>query len=212
MRTRRNGQAGTVVLRHITFCVSLHLRNRERSFGSNIFSLWIEMDQIFNKVGSYWFNQKATSQLNSVGDDINSLSESIEGGTKWLVNKIKGKMQKPLPELLKEYDLPIGIFPRDATNYEFNEETGKLVVHIPQLCEVGYKDSSVLRFFTTVTGYLEKGKLAEIEGMKTKVLIWVKVTTISSEGSKLHVTAGMKKTRSREAYEVTRDGVCIDKF
>ncbi|KAG4403503.1 hypothetical protein AAZX31_01G113700 [Glycine max] len=170
------------------------------------------MDQIFNKVGSYWFNQKASSQLNSVGDDINSMTNSIEGGTKWLVNKIKGKMQKALPELLKEYDLPIGIFPRDATNYEFNEETGKLVVYIPQVCEVGYKDSSVLRFFTTVTGYLEKGKLADIEGMKTKVLIWVKVTTILSEGSKLYVTAGMKKTRSREAYEVTRDGVCIDKF
>ncbi|KAK7382455.1 hypothetical protein VNO80_01308 [Phaseolus coccineus] len=170
------------------------------------------MDQVFNKVGSYWFNQKATSQLNSVGDDINSLSNSIEGGTKWLVNKIKGKMQKPLPELLKEYDLPIGIFPRDATNYEFNEETGKIIVYIPQVCEVGYRDSSVFRFFTSVTGFLEKGKLAEIEGIKTKVLIWVKVTTILSEGSKLYVTAGMKKTRSREAYEVTRDGVSIDKF
>ena len=59
-------------------------------------------------------------------------------------------MQKALPELLKEYDLPIGIFPRDATNYEFNEETGKLVVYIPQVCEVGYKDSSVLRFFTNM--------------------------------------------------------------
>ncbi|AES86755.1 hypothetical protein MtrunA17_Chr4g0005561 [Medicago truncatula] len=170
------------------------------------------MDQVFNKVGSYWFNQKASKELNSVGDEINSLSNSIEGGTKWLVNKVKGKMQKPLPELLKEYDLPIGIFPRDATNYEFNEETGKLEVFIPQVCEVGYKDSSVLRFFTTVTGYLEKGKLADIEGMKTKVIIWVKVTTIFSEGSKLYVTAGMKKTRSREAYDVTRDGVPVDKF
>lgn len=121
-------------------------------------------------------------------------------------------MQKPLPELLKEYDLPIGIFPRDATNYEFNEETGKLVVFVPQVCEVGYKDSSVLRFFTSVTGYLEKGKLADIDGMKTKVIIWVKVTTILSEGSKLYVTAGMKKTRSREAYDVTRDGVPVEKF
>nr|KYP46105.1 Uncharacterized protein At5g01610 family [Cajanus cajan] len=171
------------------------------------------MDQIINKVGSYWFNQKASSQLNSVGDDINSMSNSIEGGTKCShKNDFTGKMQKPLPELLKEYDLPIGIFPRDATNYEFTEETGKLVVYIPQVCEVGYKDSSVLRFFTTVTGFLEKGKLAEIEGIKTKVLIWVKVTTITTEGAKLHVTAGMRKQRSREAYEVTRDGICVDKF
>ncbi|NP_001235361.1 uncharacterized protein LOC100305947 [Glycine max] len=170
------------------------------------------MDEILNKVGSYWFSKKASKEFNSVGDDINSLSTSIEGGTKWLVNKLKGKMQKALTELLKEYDLPIGIFPRDATNYEFNEETGKLVVYIPQVCEVGYRDSSVLRFSTSVSGYLEKGKLAEIEGIKTKVLIWVKVTAISSEGPKLHFTAGMKKTRKREACEVTRDGVTVDKF
>ncbi|KAF5471493.1 hypothetical protein F2P56_008281 [Juglans regia] len=170
------------------------------------------MDQILNKVGSYWFSQKANKEINSVGDDINSLSSSIEGGAKWLVNKVKGKMQKPLPELLKEYDMAVGIFPRDATNYEFNEETGKLTVFVPAVCEVGYKDSSVLRFSTTITGYLEKGKLVDIEGMKTKVMIWVKVSCISSDGSKLHVTAGMKKTRSREAYEVLRDGVTVEKF
>ncbi|MCL7025793.1 hypothetical protein MKW94_021884 [Papaver nudicaule] len=122
------------------------------------------------------------------------------------------KMQKPLPELLKEYDLPVGIFPRDATNYEFNEATGKLIVYIPAICEVGYKDSSCLRFLTTVTGYLEKGKLADIEGIKTKVMIWQKVTTISTEGTKVYFTAGLKKSRSRDAYEVLRDGFTMDKF
>uniref|UniRef100_U5G6N2 DUF538 family protein n=1 Tax=Populus trichocarpa TaxID=3694 RepID=U5G6N2_POPTR len=152
------------------------------------------MDAVLNKVGSYWLGQKASKEFNSVGDDINSLSTSIEGGTKWLVNKLKG------------------IFPRDATNYEFNEETRKLTVFIPSICEVGYKDSSVVRFLTTVTGYLEKGKIADIEGMKTKVMIWVKVTCIASTGSKLNFTAGMKKTRDRGAYEVLRDGVGIDKF
>ncbi|KAG1339032.1 hypothetical protein COCNU_04G013380 [Cocos nucifera] len=170
------------------------------------------MDQILNKVGSYWFNKKASKEISSVGDDINSLSSSIEGGAKWLVNKIKGKMQKPLPDLLQEYDLPAGLFPRDATNYEFNEETGKLTVFIPSICEVGYKDSSVLRFFTSVTGYLEKGKLADIEGMKTKILVWAKVTCITTEGSKVHFTTSVKKTRSRDAYEVLRDGIGVDKF
>ncbi|KAJ0088809.1 hypothetical protein Patl1_31424 [Pistacia atlantica] len=170
------------------------------------------MDQIMNKVGSYWIGQRANKELNSVGSDISSLGSSIEGGTKWLVNKIKGKMQKPLPDLLKEYDLPVGIFPRDATNYEFNEETQKLTVFIPAICEVGYKDSSILRFNTTVTGYLEKGKFADIEGMKTKFVLWMKVTSIASEGSKLQFMVGMKKSRSREAYEVHRDGVSVDKF
>ncbi|CAN6581545.1 hypothetical protein ACFX13_033735 [Malus domestica] len=170
------------------------------------------MDQILNKAGSYWFNQKATKELGSVGDDLNSLQNSVEGGAKWLVNKFKGKMQKPLPELLKDFDMAIGIFPRDATNYEFNEETGKITVYIPTVCEVGYRDSTVLRFFTIVTGYLKKGRLEDIQGMKTKVLIWVNVSCITSEGSKLHFTAGLKRTRSREAYEVQRDGITVEKF
>ncbi|KAK4802184.1 hypothetical protein SAY86_000387 [Trapa natans] len=170
------------------------------------------MDQILNKVGSYWFSQRANKEIDSIGNDFNSMSSSINEGTKWLVNKLKGKMQKPLPELLKDYGLAVGIFPRDATNYEFNEATGKLTVFIPSICEVGYRDSSVLRFSTTVTGYLEKGKLADIEGMKTKVMIWVKVTSISAEGSKLYFTAGVKKSRSKEAYEVLRDGFLVDKF
>ncbi|KAK1566055.1 hypothetical protein QYE76_008118 [Lolium multiflorum] len=162
--------------------------------------------------GSYWFSKRASKEIDSIGDDLNSVSSSIGGGAKWMVNKIKGKLQKALPDLLKEYDMPAGLFPRDTTNYEFNEETKKLIVYIPSACDVGYKDSSVVRFFTCVTGYLEKGKLSDIEGMKTKVLVWTKVTSIKTEGSKVHFTAGMKKTRSRDAYEVVRDGIIIDKF
>ncbi|KAI9077820.1 hypothetical protein K1719_040306 [Acacia pycnantha] len=172
------------------------------------------MDRVANVVGTYWFKDKATKELTSVGNDINSLTNSIEGGTKWLVNKVKGKVQKPLAEFLKENDLPIGLFPRDATNYEYNEQTKKLVVNMSGVFEVGYKDSSVLRFDKTVRSVLvERGRLAEIEGIKTKMLIWIKVTNIASEGpSKLHVTAGLRKTRNREAYEVSRHGVVVDKF
>ncbi|KQK08354.1 hypothetical protein BRADI_2g41360v3 [Brachypodium distachyon] len=124
----------------------------------------------------------------------------------------RSKMQKPLPEFLKDYDLPMGLFPQDITNYEFNEETKKLTVYIASPCEVGYKDSSVLRFFTCVTGHLDNGKLTEVEGMKTKILIWTKVTGIRTEATKVHISAGMNKARNRDAYEVVRDGVTIDKF
>ncbi|PKU75394.1 uncharacterized protein At5g01610-like [Dendrobium catenatum] len=170
------------------------------------------MNQILGKLCGYWFSKRASKELFSVGDDINSLSNDIEGGAKWLVNKLKGKMQKPLAELLREYDLPVGIFPGDSTNYEFNEDTKRLTVLIPSVCEVGYKDSSVLRFLTCVSGYLEKGKLSHIEGMKTKVLIWMKVTSISTDRSKVYFNTGVKRTRSRDAYEVLRVGIRAEKF
>ncbi|KAF9591922.1 hypothetical protein IFM89_010280 [Coptis chinensis] len=47
------------------------------------------MDEIMNKVGSYWLGKRADKEINSVGDDFSSLSTSIEGGAKWLVNKLK---------------------------------------------------------------------------------------------------------------------------
>nr|CAD1839862.1 unnamed protein product [Ananas comosus var. bracteatus] len=49
----------------------------------------------------------------------------------------------------------------------------------PSICEVGYKDSSVLRFFTTITDRGVEGSFHD----------------------------RVKKTRSRDAYEVLRDGV-----
>ncbi|KAJ3682866.1 hypothetical protein LUZ60_013093 [Juncus effusus] len=170
------------------------------------------MDEIINKVGGYWFQKRANKEFSSAGDDIDSLGTSIQDGAKWLVNKMKGKMQKPLPDLLKEYDLPTGLFPRDSTHYEFDEQTKKLTVFVPSICEVGYRDSSVLRFHTTVTGYLERGKVTGIEGLKTKVLIWAKVTGVKTEGSKVVFTVGVKKSRPREVYEVLRDGIIVDEF
>ncbi|CAN4106185.1 unnamed protein product [Withania somnifera] len=144
---------------------------------------------------------------------MTNLQNSITGGTKKLVNKIKGKVKKPLPELLKEYDIPVGIFPRDATNYEFNEETKKLTVHLGDICEITYRDASIVRFNSTVTGHLEKGNLAEIQGMKTKVMfLFIAVSVILCEQTDIHFTAGLRRTRSRAAYEVVRDGIGIDKF
>ncbi|KAG2628602.1 hypothetical protein PVAP13_3KG245900 [Panicum virgatum] len=130
-----------------------------------------------------------------------------------MVNKIKGKMQKALPDLLKEYDMPAGLFPRDATNYEFNEETKKLTVYIPSACDIGYKDSSVLRFFTCVTGYLEKVfRHRGHEDQSAGVDQGDHHQDRGLEGPLLHFTAGVNKTRSRDAYEVVRDGITIDKF
>nr|XP_043612300.1 uncharacterized protein At5g01610-like [Erigeron canadensis] len=171
------------------------------------------MDQIMGKVGTYWFsNSKAGQDLGSVSKDINNVPKNIKGGAKKLVTSVTEKKQKPLGELLQEFDLPPGIFPRDVKKYEFDEETKKLTVSVPTICEVSYRDSSILRFSTSVTCHIEKGKLNDIEGLKTKVMIWVKVTSIVGEDSKLHFAAGLRKTRERKVYQVIRDGVPVDKF
>lgn len=126
-----------------------------------------------------------------------------------------GKPLKSLPDFLREYNLPPGLFPQNITCYEYDEARSKLIVYLSSPCEVCFKDSSVVRYSTRIKGTLSRGKLSAIEGMKTKVLVWVKVTTVSVEGyksDKVWFTAGVKKSRSKDAYEIPRDGIKVEDF
>ncbi|XP_038983451.1 uncharacterized protein At5g01610 [Phoenix dactylifera] len=167
------------------------------------------------KVGSVWISKKAKEEISSIGDDISRFSNTVEGKAKWIFEKLKGKSPKPLPDLLREYGLPPGIFPRNIICYEFDESKSKLIVHLPSPCEVSFKDSSVLRYATRVKGVLSRGKLSGIEGMKTKFLVWVKVTHVGVESyksDKVCFTAGVKKLRPKDAYEMPRDSVKVEEF
>lgn len=120
-----------------------------------------------------------------------------------------------MPELLREYNLPPGLFPQNITCYEFDESKAKLIVYLPSACEVTFKDSSAIRYANRVKAILMRGKLTGIEGMKTKVLVWVKVTSVTVEGyksDKVWFMAGVKKSRAKDAYEMPRDAVRVEEF
>ncbi|KAG8366411.1 hypothetical protein BUALT_Bualt17G0076900 [Buddleja alternifolia] len=124
-----------------------------------------------------------------------------------------GKPPKSLPDLLQEYNLPPGLFPNNITCYEFDEPKSKLTIHLPFVCEVSFKDSSTVRYAPRVKCILLRGKLMGIEGMKMKVLVWVKVTNVAVEGSKsekVSFTAGVKKSRPKDAYLVPREAVRVE--
>ncbi|KAK6921963.1 Protein of unknown function DUF538 [Dillenia turbinata] len=165
--------------------------------------------------GGLWLSKKAKEEFNNLSEDIAHLSNTVEEKAKWIFNKLKGKPVKALPDLLREYNLPPGLFPQNITCYEFDESKGKLIVYLPYPCEVTFKDSSMVRYATRVKGILLRGRLTGIEGMKTKVLVWVKVTNVAVEGyksDKVWFTAGVKKSRPKEAYEMPGDAIRVQEF
>ncbi|KAJ8760949.1 hypothetical protein K2173_021987 [Erythroxylum novogranatense] len=167
------------------------------------------------KLGGSWISKTAKEELSNITEDIAKVSNTLEEKAKWIFNKLKGKPLKTLPDLLREYNLPPGLFPENVTCYEFDESKAKLVVYLPSVCEVSFKDSCVLRYATRVKAILMRGKLTGIEGMKTKVLVWVKLTSVAAEGyksDKLWFTAGVKKSRSRIAYETPQTSVRVEEF
>lgn len=179
-----------------------------------------EMEKALVKVGSlkaggYWISKKAKEEFSNISEDFTSFSNTVEEKAKWIFNKLKGKPLKSLPDLLREYNLPPGLFPQNITCYEFDEPKSKLTVYLPSASEVSFKDSSVIRYATRVKGILLRGKLTNIEGMKTKVLVWVKVTNVAVEGSKsdkVWFMAGVKKSRPKDAYDTPRVGIRVQEF
>ncbi|KAL6181656.1 hypothetical protein ACLB2K_048306 [Fragaria x ananassa] len=175
------------------------------------------MENTLTKViGSSWIVKKAKEEINNITDDLSSLSNAVEGKAKWVFNKLKGKPQRTLPELLRLYNLPPGLFPRNIKCYEFDESKGKLIVYMISACEVSFKDSSVVRYGARVKASLTRGKLDAIEGMKTKVvLVYVKVTSVAVESyksDKVWFTAGLKRSRPKDAYEMPRDASGVEEF
>ncbi|KAJ1421851.1 hypothetical protein SESBI_13490 [Sesbania bispinosa] len=174
------------------------------------------MDKALTKLGSYWISKKAKEEISHITDDLSSLSNSVEEKAKLFINKLKGKSLKSLPDLLREHNLPPGLFPRNITCYEFDESKGKLVVYLSSPCEVCFKDSSTVRYANRVKGSLSRGKLTVIDGMKTKVLMWVKVTSVAVESYKSDkvwfTTAGVKKSRPKDAYEMPREAIKVEEF
>jgi hypothetical protein len=174
------------------------------------------MEGILSKAGGYLFARKASNISDSISSDVNSLGTSIGEGASRFINRMKGKVQTPLPELLQKYQIPKGVFPKNVLNYEFDETTGKLIVQLPFICEVKYKDESVVRFDKRVTGYLTMGVFKNIEGIKTKIMMmWSKVISItmdSPEATKVVFVSSMNKSRPRDAYIVLRDGIEVDNF
>lgn len=173
------------------------------------------MEKALTRVRSFSISQKAKQEISSIGEDLTSFSNTVEEKARWVFNKLKGKPQKSLPELLRDYNLPPGLFPRNITCYEFDESKAKLIVYLPSVCEVSFKDSSVLRYATRVKAILLRGKLTGIEGMKTKVLMWVKVTSIAVESyksDKVCFTAGVKKSRPKDQYEMPKDAIKVEEF
>ncbi|XP_038895407.1 uncharacterized protein At5g01610-like [Benincasa hispida] len=173
------------------------------------------MEKAMAKVGSFWISKKAKQGITSITAEFSSFSNAIEGKAKSTFEKIKGKPQKSLPELLREHNLPAGLFPKNIICYELEESKARLVVHLASACEVSFKDSSIVRYATRVKATLSEGKLSSVEGMKTKIVVWTKVTAVSVESyksEKVCFVAGIKKSRLKEAYEMPRQAVRVNDF
>ncbi|KAM7486358.1 hypothetical protein LguiA_002367 [Lonicera macranthoides] len=138
---------------------------------------------------------------------------SIKARSFWISKKAKEEFFN-ITENLTTFSSTV----EEKAKWVFNKLKGKpakLVVYLPSACKVTFKDSSVIRYTTWVKAILLSEKLMGIEGMKTKVLVWVKVTNMAVEGyksDKISFTVDVKKSRAKNAYDMPRDAIRVEEY
>ncbi|XP_078149750.1 uncharacterized protein At5g01610-like [Carex rostrata] len=113
-------------------------------------------------------------------------------------------------QLLKELDLPKGIFPlQNIEEFGYNRNAGFIWFIQKKKIEHTFKKiKQVVSYAVEVTAFVEKGKLKKITGVKTKeLLLWLSVVEVYiQEGSKEKITfktgTGLSESFDVSAFEI----------
>ncbi|KAH9774095.1 hypothetical protein KPL71_013522 [Citrus sinensis] len=142
------------------------------------------------KVGGSWISKKAKEELSNITQDINlrclTAVYTAQNSSKYVVYRFV-KFLTTISSTVEE-----------KAKWIFNKLKGASAKFYLNLFI--FKDSSVIRYATRVKAILMRGKLSGIEGMKTKVLVWVKVTCVSIESYKSdkHQRSQRKRQRTQQ--------------
>lgn len=94
-------------------------------------------------------------------------------------------------EKLLEYDFPVGLLPVGVTGYELNTDTGAFKAYLKETCTFKIQGYD-LKYKSTISGVIEKGKLKNLSGINVKILIvWLNIVEVSRKGDTLDFSVGI---------------------
>ncbi|GFZ07179.1 hypothetical protein Acr_19g0001160 [Actinidia rufa] len=79
-----------------------------------------------------------------------------------------------------------------VTGYELDESTGKFSAYLNGSCSFTLEGSYQLSYKSTIGGFISRGKLTGLEGVKVKLLfVWVDIVEVSRSGEDLEFSVGI---------------------
>ncbi|KAA8536817.1 hypothetical protein F0562_029295 [Nyssa sinensis] len=105
----------------------------------------------------------------------------------------KSSGEKPTAyDVLQDYNFPMGILPKGVTGYDLDESTGKFSAYMDGSCSFSIEGSYKLNYKSTINGYISKGKLSSLQGVKVKILfLWVDIVEVDRRGDDLEFSVGI---------------------
>ncbi|CAI5499114.1 unnamed protein product [Closterium sp. Naga37s-1] len=165
----------------------------------------------------FFAGKAAEKQINGVGEAVNSMvNDASEAVSNWWEG-LMGKVQKPLPEILEQYEFPVGIFPKNHVKYVLKltdsskpESGGVLEVHFTGGMEVKLSDGTVLKYAKKVVVRITPREMAGVVGLKLKGITgYTEISAVSVDTVKenVHLQTRVRKTKPLHLFKSARQGV-----
>ncbi|KAE8675909.1 Fibronectin type III domain-containing protein isoform 1 [Hibiscus syriacus] len=94
---------------------------------------------------------------------------------------------------LINFGFPIGLLPASVKKYTLNQTSGDFAVDLGGTCKITLPPDNYLATYSKrITGKIENGKMAELDGIRVRALFkWWSITGIRSSGDNLVFEVGM---------------------
>ncbi|CAL5437280.1 unnamed protein product [Camellia sinensis] len=94
-------------------------------------------------------------------------------------------------QVLEQYDFPVGILPIGAKSYELDKSTGKFKAYLDETCTFTIQNYE-LKYKSTITGVISKGKLKNLKGVSVKILfLWLNIGEVIRDDDELEFSVGI---------------------
>ncbi|RZB61172.1 hypothetical protein D0Y65_043779 [Glycine soja] len=79
-------------------------------------------------------------------------------------------------DVLMEYRFPVGLLPKGAIGYSLNRDNSDFDI-----------ESYMLKYKSTITGVISKGRLYNLKGVTVKILLlWLNIIEVSRQGNNIY--------------------------
>lgn len=95
-------------------------------------------------------------------------------------------------DMLGHYHFPKGLLPKGVIGYELDQSTGRFRAFLDGSCSFSLEGSYQLEYKSTISGYISRDRLTNLEGVKVKVLLfWFNIVEVVRYGDDIEFSVGI---------------------
>lgn len=95
-------------------------------------------------------------------------------------------------DVLGDYHFPEGLLPKGVIGYDLDQSTGKFHAYLNGSCSFSLEGSYQLSYKSTISGYISRDRLTNIEGVRVKVLLfWLNIVEVVRFGDEIEFSVGI---------------------